>query len=209
MDLAAGPDRHWHEHRYERTADRTSTGSTPGTSPRRPGASGRILCGAAAVAAGAGPGRLWLLFGFGPGSGCGRGDHRVPDAASAVAAVRRGRADRRCDRARPPARRGGAARTAGGAAGLAKCRVQPGRRGGGLVGAEAMTGEHGLLAAARDGGQGAFARLVGPYLAQPRACCHRMLSPHPAQVTERWISGPARINSTTAADPSDGLRPLG
>src|SRR5215831_2435978 len=110
---------------------------------------------------GAGPRRFWLLFGSGPGSGCGRGDHRVPDAASAVAAVRRGRADRRCDRARPPARRGGAARTAGGAVGLAKCRVQPGRRGGGLVGAEAMTGEHGLLDAARDGGQGAFARLVG------------------------------------------------
>ena len=72
-----------------------------------------------------------------------------------------------------------------------------------------MTGEHGLLDAARDGGQGAFARLVGPYLAQPRACCHRMLRPHPAQDTERWISGPARINTTTAADPSDGLRPLG
>src|SRR5215470_6922557 len=138
MDLAAGPDRHWYEHRDERNADRTSTGSTPGTSHRQPGASGRLLCGAAAVAAGAGPRRLWLLFGSGPGSGCGRGDHRVPDAASAVAAVRRGRADRRCDRARPPARRGGAARTTGGAVGLAKCRVQPGRRGGGLVGAEAM-----------------------------------------------------------------------
>src|SRR5215471_13289527 len=148
MDLAASPDRHWHEHRDERNADRTSTGSTPGTSHRRPGASGRILCGAAAVAAGAGPTRLWLLFGSGPGCGCGRGDHRVPDAASAVAAVRRGRADRRCDQARPPARRGGAARTAGGAVGVAKCRVQPGRRGGGLVGAEAMTGEHGLLDAA-------------------------------------------------------------
>src|SRR6516165_8153196 len=159
MDLAAGPDRHWHEHRYKRTADRTSTGRTPGTSHRRPGAGGRLLCGAAAVAAGAGPGRLWLLSGSGPGSGCGRGDHRVPDAASAVAAVRRGRADRRGDRARPWARRGGAARTTGGAVGLAKCRVQSGRRGGGLVGAEAMTGEHGLLDAARDGGQGVFARL--------------------------------------------------
>src|SRR5262249_24449150 len=56
MDLAAGPDRHWHEHRDERTADRTSTGSTPGTSHRRPGPGGRLLCGAAAVAAGAGPG---------------------------------------------------------------------------------------------------------------------------------------------------------
>jgi uncharacterized protein len=42
MDLAAGPDRHWHEHRYERNADRTSTGSTPGTSHWRPGASGRF-----------------------------------------------------------------------------------------------------------------------------------------------------------------------
>jgi hypothetical protein len=40
-----------------------------------------------------------------------------------------------------------------------------------------MTGEHRLLDAARDGGQGAFARLVGPYLAQPRACSHRMLRP--------------------------------
>jgi RNA polymerase sigma-70 factor (ECF subfamily) len=40
-----------------------------------------------------------------------------------------------------------------------------------------MTGEHGLLDAARNGGQGAFARLVGPYLAQPRACCHRIAGP--------------------------------
>src|SRR6516165_28238 len=143
MDLAAGPDRHWHEHRDERTADRTSTGSPPGTSHRRPGAGGRLLCGAVAVAAGAGPARPWLLFGSGPGSGRGRGDHRVPDAASAVAAVCRGRADRRGDRARPPARRGGAARTTAGAVRLAKCRVQPGRRGSGLVGAETMTGEHG------------------------------------------------------------------
>jgi len=38
-----------------------------------------------------------------------------------------------------------------------------------------MTGEHGLPAAPGKGGQGAFARLVGPYLAQPRACGHRML----------------------------------
>src|SRR5215467_6572671 len=208
MDLAAGPDRPWYEHRYERNAVRTSTGKTPGTSHRRPGAGGRVLCGAAAVAAGAGPGRLWLPFGSGPGSGCGRGDHRVPDAASAVAAVRRGRADRRCDRARPPARRGGAARTAGGAVGLPKCRVQPGRRGGGLVGAEAMTGEHGLLDAARDGGQGALRPAVSAYLAQPRACCPRMLRPQFARDTERWIPGPARINTSKATDPSDGLRPL-
>src|SRR5215472_12810593 len=202
MDLAAGPDRHWYEHRDERNAERTSTGSTPGTSHRRPGASGRVLCGAAAVAAGAGPRRLWLLFGSGPGSGCGRGDHRVPDAASAVAAVRRGRADQRGDRARPPARRGGAARTTGGAVGLAKCRVQPGRRGGGLVAAEAMTGEHGLLDAARNGGQDAFGRLAGPYLAQPRAYCHRMLMARPARDTERWIPGPARISTSEAADPA-------
>jgi hypothetical protein len=40
-----------------------------------------------------------------------------------------------------------------------------------------MTDQHGLLDAARNGGQDAFARLVGPYLAQPRACCHRMLRP--------------------------------
>jgi hypothetical protein len=65
-----------------------------------------------------------------------------------------------------------------------------------------MTGEHDLLDAARDGGQGAFARLLGPYLAQPRACCHRMLMAHFAQDTERWISGPARISTTTAANPA-------
>jgi hypothetical protein len=31
-----------------------------------------------------------------------------------------------------------------------------------------MTGEHDLLDAARNGGQGAFARLAGRYLARPR-----------------------------------------
>ena len=61
-----------------------------------------------------------------------------------------------------------------------------------------MTGEHGLLDAARDGGQDAFARAGGPYLAQPRACCHRMLRPHFARDTERWISGPARISTSKA-----------
>lgn len=75
--------------------------------------------------------------------------------------------------------------------------------------AEAMTDGHGLLDAARNGGQDAFARLAGPFLAQPRACCHRMLMAHSAQDTERWISGPARISTTKATDPSDGLRPLG
>ena len=68
--------------------------------------------------------------------------------------------------------------------------------------AEAMTDERGLLDAARDGGQGAFARLVGPCLAQPRACCHRMLTPHSARDTERWIPGPARITTSKAADPA-------
>jgi len=48
-----------------------------------------------------------------------------------------------------------------------------------------MTGEHDLLDTARDGGQDAFARLAGPYPAQPRACRHRMLRPHPAQDTQR------------------------
>ena len=65
-----------------------------------------------------------------------------------------------------------------------------------------MTGEHDLLDAARDGGQGAFARLAGPYPAQPRACCHRMLMAHFAQDTERWISGPARISTSKATDPA-------
>ena len=65
-----------------------------------------------------------------------------------------------------------------------------------------MTGEHDLLDAARDDGQHAFARLVGPYLAQPRACCHRMPRPHSARDTERWISGPARITTSKAADPA-------
>jgi len=40
-----------------------------------------------------------------------------------------------------------------------------------------MTAEHDLLDAARNGGQGAFAWLVGPYLAQPRAWCHRIDGP--------------------------------
>ena len=64
-----------------------------------------------------------------------------------------------------------------------------------------MTDEHDLLDAARDGGQGAFARLAGPYPAQPRAC-RRMLRPHFAQDTERWISGPARISTSKATDPT-------
>lgn len=59
-----------------------------------------------------------------------------------------------------------------------------------------MTGGHDLLDAPRNGGQGAFARLVGLYLAQPRACGHRMLRPHSARGTERWISGPARISTS-------------
>ena len=67
--------------------------------------------------------------------------------------------------------------------------------------AEAMTDQHGLLDAARNGGQDASDRLVGPYLAQPRAC-HRMLMAHVAQDTERWISGSARISTTKAADPA-------
>ena len=65
-----------------------------------------------------------------------------------------------------------------------------------------MTGEHGLLDAARDGGQDAFARAGGPYLAQPRAFCHRMLRPHFARDTERWIPGPARISTSKATDPA-------
>jgi hypothetical protein len=65
-----------------------------------------------------------------------------------------------------------------------------------------MTDEHDLLDAARNGGQDAFARLVGPYLAQHRAYLHRMLTPHFAQDTERWISGPARISTSKATDPA-------
>ena len=68
--------------------------------------------------------------------------------------------------------------------------------------AEAMTDQHGLLDAARNGDQDASARLVRPCLAQPRADCHRMLRPHFAQDTERWISGPARISTNEAADPA-------
>lgn len=68
--------------------------------------------------------------------------------------------------------------------------------------AEAMTGEHDLLDAARNGGQDASARLVRPCLAQPRAYCRRMLRPYFAQDTGRWIWGPARITTSKAADPA-------
>lgn len=68
--------------------------------------------------------------------------------------------------------------------------------------AEAMTDEHDLLDAARNGGQDASARLVRPCLAQPRAYCHRMLRPHFAQDAERWIAGPARISTSEATDPA-------
>jgi hypothetical protein len=68
------------------------------------------------------------------------------------------------------------------------------------VAAEAMTDEHDLLDAARNGDQDASARLVRPCLAQPRADCHRMLRPYFAQDTRRWISGPARISTSEATD---------
>jgi len=63
-----------------------------------------------------------------------------------------------------------------------------------------MTGEHDLLDAARNGGQGAFARLVGPV---PGAVSG--LLPSNAQApfrvdTERWIPGPARITTSKATD---------
>ena len=68
--------------------------------------------------------------------------------------------------------------------------------------AEAMTDEHDLLEAAHNGDQDASARLVRPCLAQPRAYCHRMLRPHFAQDTGRWISGQARISTSEATDPA-------
>ena len=72
--------------------------------------------------------------------------------------------------------------------------------------AEAMTGEQDLLDAVGNGGQNASARLVRPCLAQPRACCHRMLRPHFAQDTGRWIWGPARISTSEATDPASQQR---
>jgi hypothetical protein len=68
------------------------------------------------------------------------------------------------------------------------------------VAAEAMTDEHDLLDAAGNGGQDASARLVRPCPASGRL--HRMLRPHFAQDTERWIPGPARITTSEATDPA-------
>jgi hypothetical protein len=65
-----------------------------------------------------------------------------------------------------------------------------------------MTDEDDLLDAARNGGQDASARLVRPCLPSLGADCHRMLRPHFAQDTGRWISGLARITTSEATDPA-------
>jgi hypothetical protein len=69
------------------------------------------------------------------------------------------------------------------------------------VAAEAITDEHDLLDAARNGGQDASARLVRPCLAQPRGRLPSNAQALFAQDTERWISGPARISTSETTDP--------
>ena len=202
MDLAAGPDRHWHEHRYERTADRTSAGSTPGTSHRRPGAGRahfmRSCCSGGRSWPGAALAAIWLWTWVRPWAG---------GSSSARRGVRCGcRTPRSSGSAMRPSTPAGSARRCcsnhgrGRRAGEVSCPARsPGKW---PCGSRNDDRRARSLDAARNGGQDAFARLVGPYLTQPRAYCHRMLRPHFAHDTERWIPGPAWITTTTAADPA-------
>ena len=68
--------------------------------------------------------------------------------------------------------------------------------------AEAMTDEHDLLDAARNGGQDASAGWCARAWPSPGPTAIERSGPISRRDTERWISGPARISTSEATDPS-------
>ena len=168
---------------------------------------------AAVLAPGGGPsGTARLLLGARHGWAPGRRDRRMRHAAAALGALRRGRPGRPVDRARPRARSDRAARTAGGAVGLAQRRLESGSRGGRALGAEAMSDERQLLEAAQAGDEKAFAlprrALTRPRFARTATGCSAQ-SPTPRTRCRRRCSAPgadshaSRVEARFAPGSSD------